>query len=68
MDLTIRSQIPSYNIPAQSLAERLVVQDSDYHELHMYLLTQMGLFSTTLKSASRDIPWRLRVLCAQSDD
>ena len=29
IDLTIPS--PSYNVPAQSLAKRSVVQDSDYH-------------------------------------
>ena len=41
MDLTIPSQIPSYNIPAQSLAERLVVQDSDYHKLYCGWLTKL---------------------------
>ena len=29
----IRSQIPLYNVPAQSLAKRLAVRDSDYHKL-----------------------------------
>ena len=33
--LTILSRIPSSNITAQSLVERLVVQDSVYHELNM---------------------------------
>ena len=33
IDLTIRLQILSYNVTAQSFAERSVVRDSDYHKL-----------------------------------
>ena len=32
---TIHSRIPSYNVPAQSLADILVVRDSDYHKLQL---------------------------------
>ena len=35
--LCVRSKkIPLYNITTQSLAERLVVQDSDYHKLQYF--------------------------------
>ena len=37
---TICSQIPSSNITAQSLIERLVVWDSDYHKLQIYIRRQ----------------------------
>ena len=35
IDLAIRSRILSYNVTTQSLAERSVVRDSDYHELKL---------------------------------
>ena len=45
---TIRSRIPSSSITAQSLVERLVVRDSDYHNyntswLHSLLCSQLIL-------------------------
>ena len=36
IDLIIHLQVTSYNVTAQSLAERLVVWDSDYHKLNMH--------------------------------
>ena len=34
---TIHSRISSYNVPTQSLAERMVAWDLDYHKLIIYL-------------------------------
>ena len=36
IDLTIRLQIPSYTVPAKSLAERSIVQGSDYQSQGHY--------------------------------
>ena len=58
---TIRSQIHLYNVTAQSLAEKSVVCDSDYHKLRLVRLDELQtvvLSSETMKADHANLPFR----------
>ena len=68
IDLTIHSQITSYNVTAQSLAKRSVVRDSDYQKLPGSLTGfQWSAISNTSCAAGcftvHLALWRFKTLC-----